>query len=142
MQKMNARRYLPVALAIAAISMALPLNAAPASPRAQRVLALRKAEGVRTKSWLKRSAGSSTPLVYASLITSIDTGETNVYSQSGSTLSLVGQLSEGGGPIATDAKGDIYVAESGSNVLGVAARNVYVYLPGTTSPSLVLENPN
>lgn len=137
---MNARRYFFI-LAAAAIAVSLPLAARSASRNAL-AIALHKVRPVHTKSWFKRGATSSGPLIYASLVTSLSTGETNIYQQSGSTLALVGQLSEGGGPIATDAKGNVYVAEIGSNALGYVSRNVFVYQPGATSPSLVLENPN
>lgn len=96
-----------------------------------------------TVSWIRGDvAGSSAELVYASVLTSASTGETEIYEQSGKTLALVGQLNEGGGPVAVDRDQNVYVAEAGSNALGFCARNVYEYARGSTTPKRVLQNPN
>lgn len=137
---MKARFYYTVAAAVAAMLVSVPAVAA--HSRSPFVLALRKAKPVHTATWRKHGLNASVPLIYASLVTSLSTGETNVYQQSGSTLSLVGQLSEGGGPIATDSRGDVVVADVGGNALGIVARNVYVYRAGATAPSYVLADPN
>jgi hypothetical protein len=148
---MKARHHSYLVVAVTAFVMSLASGASYAAQAqisrmgnadTQSLLTLRGAKSIRTKSWFHPQTSSSSPLIYASLITSISTGETNIYQQSGSSLELVGQLSEGGGPIATDSKGNVYVAEAGSNILGFVPRNIYVYRPGATAPSLVLDNPN
>ncbi|HTU82146.1 MAG TPA: hypothetical protein VMF61_08455 [Candidatus Acidoferrales bacterium] len=97
------------------------------------------------RSWIAPGlAHSSAPLIYASVITSVSSGQTNIYEESSSgspTLTLVGELNEGGGPVAVDSQQNVYVAESGKNVLGFSQRNIYVYARGSTTPMRVLKNP-
>jgi hypothetical protein len=134
------------------LSMASAAGASPVSAQGPIHAELRQREAlagsrpVHVKSWLspaaRRRATATSQLIYASVITSLSTGQTNIYTKQNGTLALVGQLNEGGGPIAVDSQGNVYVAEAGSNVLGYVPRNVYVYAPGATTPTRVLQNPN
>jgi hypothetical protein len=84
-------------------------------------------------------ASSNARLVYLSIITSASTGETNVYEVAGNTLKLVGQLADGGGPIAVDRDQNVYVADAGTNLFtSWPARSVYEFARGATKPKLVL----
>jgi hypothetical protein len=94
------------------------------------------------RSWMSPGvASSNTQLVYASLINSVSTGETNVYEVAGSTLKLVGQLAVGGGPITVDRDQNVYVSDTGGDVLKWRAHTVYEFARGATKPKLVL-HPN
>jgi hypothetical protein len=113
------------------------------APNAKQRALLTMARPLHATSWMSPSVSSSTaPLLYLSIITSASTGETLIYQQQGRKLVQVGQLSEGGGPIAVDRNQNVYVAESGTDVLGYVPRNIYVYARGATTPTRVLKNAN
>lgn len=136
-----------IATCAATTAQASPVTSAtPIRGSAQQRMILTNAHPAHIKSWLAPTARmkptATTQLIYASVLTSASTGQTNIYQKASGSLKLVGQLAEGGGPIAVDSKGNVYVAESGSNALGYVPRNVYVYAPGSTTPARVLQNPN
>jgi hypothetical protein len=105
----------------------------------QRVKSLPPAK--RITAWVHASATSTSPLVYVSLVTGIDSGITNIYQPSGSTLQLVGQLPVGGGPVAVDSAQNVYVTDFGnlSSNQGYPQTQTFVYARGATTPKLVLQ---
>jgi hypothetical protein len=138
------RRF--VVLALAGLLSATPAIAGtPDSPIqvSANVRASLEHSSVPIRSWMTSGIGSShAQLIYASLITSGSTGETNVYEVSGNTLKLVGQLVDGGGPVAVDRNQNVYVADAGANLFtSWPARSVYEFARGATKPKLVL-HPN
>jgi hypothetical protein len=104
---------------------------------------LKNAQAQPVRSWMSPDilASSKTPLVYVSLITSATTGQTNIYKQHGISLTLVGQLSTGGGPVAVDSEQNVYIGEVG-NPVGFAPRNIDVFARGATTPMRTLIDPD
>src|SRR5580704_18024297 len=98
------------------------------------------ARGPKIASWMKQGVvpSKTAPFVYVSLITGLSSGQTNIYQPHDYTLKLVGQMSEGGGPLAVDGHGNLWVSGTGTDVTKFVARPVYVYAPGSTKPSRVL----
>lgn len=133
-----------VLVGAAVTTAATPANAAKHSGRPFRATAaqlarLPRVTGHHLKGWMK--AHVTGPLLYVSLLTqAYYGGQTNVYQIGSGSLALVGQLPSGGGPIAVDKSGNVYVGETGPNALGCSARDVDVYAPGATSPNRVLKN--
>lgn len=82
------------------------------------------------------AAAQQGDVVYTSLLTGLRSGVTDIYSIGANGATLTGRLDKGGGgPVAVDGQGDVYVIEANyDGNLFQQSTPVYVFAPGSRRP--------